>query len=118
MENSLLFSASMDRSKRTPRDFALPGWTDDLLTKYRGGKLDVPPETVSADGGVLRLRPAARDAAGQGQAQRERALGPEPHGNHPVRTAWLQGSQPTARLRRRAPTPGFRPAASAAERTC
>jgi Exostosin family len=41
VENSLVFGASMYRSRRTPRDFALPGWTEDLLTKYRGGKLDV-----------------------------------------------------------------------------
>jgi hypothetical protein len=41
VENSLLFGASMYRSRRTPRDFALPGWTEDLVTKYRGGKLDV-----------------------------------------------------------------------------
>jgi Exostosin family len=41
VENSLLFGTSMYRSRRTPRDFALPGWTEDLLTKYRGGKLDV-----------------------------------------------------------------------------
>jgi hypothetical protein len=41
VENSLLFGLSMYRSSRTPRDFALPGWTEDLLTKYRGGKLEV-----------------------------------------------------------------------------
>jgi hypothetical protein len=41
VENSLLFGTSMYRSRRSPRDFALPSWTEDLLTKYRGGKLDV-----------------------------------------------------------------------------
>jgi Exostosin family len=41
VENSLVFGASLYRSRRNPRDFALPGWTEDLLTKYRGGKLDV-----------------------------------------------------------------------------
>jgi Exostosin family len=41
VENSLLFGASLHRSRRTPRDFALPGWTEDLVTKYLGGKLDV-----------------------------------------------------------------------------
>jgi hypothetical protein len=41
VENSLVFGPSLYRSRRTPRDFALPGWTEDLLTKYRGGKLDV-----------------------------------------------------------------------------
>jgi hypothetical protein len=41
VENSLVFGTSLYRSRRTPRDFALPGWTEDLLTKYRGGKLDV-----------------------------------------------------------------------------
>jgi hypothetical protein len=41
VENSLVFGPSLYRSRRTPRDFALPGWSEDLLTKYRGGKLDV-----------------------------------------------------------------------------
>ena len=36
-----VFGTSLYRSRRTPRDFALPGWTEDLVTKYRGGKLDV-----------------------------------------------------------------------------
>jgi hypothetical protein len=40
-ENSLVFGPSLYRSRRTSRDFAFPGWTEDLLTKYRGGKLDV-----------------------------------------------------------------------------
>ena len=84
VENSLNLGASLYRSRRTPREFAFPGWTEDLLTKYRGATRR-PPETAPADGGVLRLRPAARDAAGQGQDQGERALGSEPHGNHPVR---------------------------------
>ena len=41
VEKSLMFGASLYRSRRSPRDFALPGWTEDPLTKYRGGKLDV-----------------------------------------------------------------------------
>jgi Exostosin family len=67
VENSLVFGSSLQRSRRTPRDFAFPGWTEDLLTKYRGGKLDVRRKRPRPTVGFCGYAPPLGMPLGKGQ---------------------------------------------------
>jgi hypothetical protein len=67
VENSLVFGPSLYRSRRTPRDFALPGWSEDLLTKYRGGKLDVRRKRPRPTVGFCGYAPPLRMPLGKGK---------------------------------------------------
>jgi Exostosin family len=41
VEGALVFGTSLYRSRRKPREFALPGWTEDVLSKFAGGRVTV-----------------------------------------------------------------------------
>jgi hypothetical protein len=40
-DDVILFSTALARSSRSPQEFALPGWTEDLLSKYHGGRMEL-----------------------------------------------------------------------------
>jgi len=67
VENSLLFGASLYRSRRTSRDFALPGWTEDLVGKYQGGKLDVRRKRPRPTVGFCGYAPPLKMPLGKGK---------------------------------------------------
>ena len=60
LEGAHVFRTAMHRAMRSPDEFALPGFHEDLLT-YCGGKVNVRPKsarpTVGFCGGVVRERP-------------------------------------------------------------
>ena len=42
----LLFCTDLSRSTRSRNQFALPGWSEDLLSKYRGGEVTIRPKRL------------------------------------------------------------------------
>ena len=104
--------------KRTPRDFALPGWTDDLLTKYRGGKLDVRRKRSRPTVGFCGYAPPLGMPLGKAKLKESVRWVLN-------RTGTIRYVQPGYRVANPPPgsaggllRPGSGPAASAAERTC
>jgi len=41
VKNSIIFRTSFTRSKRRKNEFAIPGWSVDFLSRYRGGDLSI-----------------------------------------------------------------------------
>jgi hypothetical protein len=46
IDNSIIFRTSFYRSRRKPNEFALPGWSEDLLERYLGGGLPERPKRL------------------------------------------------------------------------
>jgi hypothetical protein len=104
----VLFCTDLDASDRAPHEFALPGWSEDLLAKYRGGKVAVREKgsrpTVGFCGyapplgmplGKAKAKEAVRYVLGRTRVLRFWPAGPEPS----LRIRALRQPGPAVRVR-------------------
>lgn len=104
----VLFCTDLTRSERRPNEFALPGWSEDLLAKYRGGQVPprekAPRPTVGFCGyapplgmplGTVRAKETVRYILGRTRVLRFLPAGPEPS----LRVRTLRQPGPAVRVR-------------------
>lgn len=64
-----LFCTDLERSTRKPLEFALPGWSEDLLRKYRGGEVPLKRKSSRATVGFCGYAPPLGMAFGRARTK-------------------------------------------------
>lgn len=104
----VLFCTDLTGSTRRPNEHALPGWSEDLLSKYRGGEVPVRPKQPRPTVGFCGYAPPLGMPLGRAKAKeavryvlgRTRVLRFVPTGPNPsVRMRALRTPGPSARVR-------------------
>jgi hypothetical protein len=60
VEGALVFGTSLYRSRRKPNEFAVPGWTEDLLSRYAGGQVTIRRKPAKPTVGFCGYAPPLR----------------------------------------------------------